>query len=162
MATGAHFFSGDVKWPAHPKISSKTSFLSHNFCQARSKGPKATSNLKVQGAKILQILIFLHICYWVSEIVCQVSKIVCRAPISICRASKIGWQVSKIVRWQHKIMGFYRQVSKIVHWVSKIVCQVSKIVFWVSEKFFLTPLEFSLGGANFFSLIYQGNFRWGG
>ena len=29
--------------------------LSHNFCQATSKGPKAISNLKIQGAKIILV-----------------------------------------------------------------------------------------------------------
>ena len=60
MATEAHFFSGKVKWPTHLKISSKTSFLCHNFHQATSKRPQATSkwpqamsNPKIQGAKIL-------------------------------------------------------------------------------------------------------------
>ena len=37
---GAHFFSGDVKWPEHPNISSKTAIYATIFGRPRQKGPK--------------------------------------------------------------------------------------------------------------------------
>ena len=60
-ALGAHFCKGYVKWPEHPKMSSKTSFLYYNFCKAMSKWPKcyvkpqkAMSNSNSRGAQILR------------------------------------------------------------------------------------------------------------
>ena len=51
-ATGVHFSKAASKWPEHPKIWSKTPFLHHNFRQAMSKWPKATSDPKIWQAEI--------------------------------------------------------------------------------------------------------------
>ena len=51
VATGAHFFSGKVKWPEHPKISSKTSFSAIIFARRHQKGPRRRQTLKYEDQR---------------------------------------------------------------------------------------------------------------